>query len=193
MHSFHVTFIHNLISDAYTNKQIGKITEALMSKIFPITEFDSMTLPASMHIFKAIIPFMDYNLQRTTSTFVRANELMHTINFYKNPSSVRAFSSCSNDFRISANSSMQDILSNDNIINMIMKYCPEETENMINQFRNYSKMSDLFNMYNSTSKNMNGFTFDEKNVMNPSQQKLYNEYIHQLDEIDLSQMQNRTR
>ena len=162
-----------------------------MSKIFPITEFDSMTLPASLQIFKAIIPFMDYNLQRSTSTLIRANELIHTMNFYKSPANARCFKSCSSNFQISANSSIQEIISNENIINTIMKYCPEETENMINQFRSYSTMSDLFSKYNNSSRNTSGFTFNESAMLNPVQQKLYNEYIHQLDEIDLSQTKNK--
>ncbi|MDO5402387.1 MAG: hypothetical protein Q4F11_03010 [Eubacteriales bacterium] len=157
-----------------------------MAKIYPITEFDSITLPAMLQIFKAIIPFMDYDMQRSISTVIRADELIHTINFYKSPANCKCFKSCSSDFCISSSSSIQEILNNEKILNMILKYCPEEAENMLNQFKSFSSMSDLFNVFHQGSTNANGFTFDEKTLLNPSQQNLYNQYIHQLDQIDLS-------
>lgn len=172
-----------------------------MSKIYPITEFDSMTLPGSLQIFKALIPFMDYDMQCLVSKLIRTNELIHTMNFYKTPANCRCFKSCSSDCQISFHSSVQDILNNDNILNMIIRYCPEETENMFHQFKNFSKMSDLFSMFNpapgnstdSANQSASGFTMDESALLNPSQQKLYNEFIHKLDEIDLFQEKNTQR
>lgn len=157
-----------------------------MPKIYPITEFDAMTLPATLQIFKSIIPFMDYDMQRSISTVIRANELIHTMNFYKSPANCKVFKSCSSDFRISRSSSIQEILSNENILSMVLRYCPEETENMLNQLKGFLSMSDLFNVFHQNGSGAGGFTFDEKALLNPSQQKLYSQYIHELDQIDLS-------
>lgn len=162
-----------------------------MSKTYPITEFDSMTLPSTLQIFKAMIPFMDYEMQRSFATVIRTNELIHTMKFYQSPLNCKCFKSCNSNFHISNSSSIQDIIGNENILNIIMKYCSEETEKLFNQFRNFSNMSDLFNTFNVNPITPGGFVFDEKTLLNPSQQNLYNQYIHQLDEIDLSKNQNK--
>lgn len=173
-----------------------------MAKKLPITPFDLITLPQSMQMFKAIIPYMDYNLQKNLSMLIRMNEFEQTMHFYNSPHSRNAFKSCSSN--ISFNSgSINDFFSNPEIVNSILIYCPEKYASMINNFRNFSTMSDLFNSFNDNSQKGNDVhspsSFDFSNIfsgnkngsdiifnkfMNPEQQKMYNKYLEELDQIE---------
>lgn len=159
-----------------------------MPKQFPITEFDMLTLPDYLQILKAVVPFMEYGMQRHISMLIRANELKHTIDFYKNPLNCNSFKSCNGCAGISSESSLTDILNNEALMNTVIQYCPENISNMISTFKNFSKMSDLFNLYNTFSganNNDNSSSNPMSSFMNASQQKMYDDYIKQLDHLDL--------
>ena len=80
------------------------------------------------------------------SMLIRANELKHTLSFYNSTYSCNTFKTCSNSSGINANTSLNDILNNEAIMKTIMAYCPDNIEQLINTYRNFSKMSDMLGM-----------------------------------------------
>lgn len=186
-----------------------------MAKQLPVTEFDILTLPDYLQLFKALIPFMEYGMQKKLSMLIRANELKHTLSFYNSPYSCNTFKTCSNSSGINANTSLNDILNNEAIMKTIMAYCPDNIEQLINTYRNFSKMSDMFgmmDMFNNASSNefnnnnsndnseFNNFNNNTgsgefnnisiNNILNSSQKDMYNEYIKQLDKLDFNDGNN---
>lgn len=118
-----------------------------MSRNIPITEFDTLTVNPSMQILKALIPFLDYPLQRQVSLIIRVTELQQTMKFFSNPSSVSVFSSSGVGYADKIHS-IDDIFNNEKLLDSLLVYCPENYASMIKTFRQFSKMSDLFNIIN---------------------------------------------
>lgn len=193
-----------------------------MSKSIPMTEFDMITQPDYIQLLKAILPFMEYNMQRSISTLIRTSELKNTIRFYSSPVNCNIFKSCCNSSGINFNTPISEILGNEQLINTVKTYCSGNIVNMINTYRNLNKMSDMFNMmdiFNNSSSNNSSSNNDEihndknnndgnnnyksnssintsdmiGNIMNSSQKDLYNEYIKQLDSLDFNVSQNESR
>lgn len=193
-----------------------------MSKSIPMTEFDMITQPDYIQLLKAILPFMEYNMQRSISTLIRTSELKNTIRFYSSPINCNIFKSCCNSSGINFNTPISEILGNEQLINTVKTYCSGNIVNMINTYRNLNKMSDMFNMmdiFNNSSSNNSSSNNDEihndknnndgnnnyksnssintsdmlGNIMNSSQKDLYNEYIKQLDSLDFNVSQNESR
>lgn len=127
-----------------------------MSKSIPMTEFDMITQPDYIQLLKAILPFMEYNMQRSISTLIRTSELKNTIRFYSSPVNCNIFKSCCNSSGINFNTPINEILGNEQLINTVKTYCSGNIVNMINTYRNLNKMSDMFNMmdiFNNSSSN----------------------------------------
>ena len=193
-----------------------------MSKSIPMTEFDMITQPDYIQLLKAILPFMEYNMQRRISTLIRTSELKNTIRFYNSPINCNIFKSCCNSSGINFNTPISEILGNEQLINTVKTYCSGNIVNMINTYRNLNKMSDMFNMmdiFNNSSSNNSSNNNDEihndknnndgnnnyksnssintsdmlGNIMNSNQKDLYNEYIIQLDSLDFNVSQNESR
>ena len=184
-----------------------------MSKSIPMTEFDMITQPDYIQLLKAILPFMEYNMQRRISTLIRTSELKNTIRFYNSPINCNIFKSCCNSSGINFNTPISEILGNEQLINTVTTYCSGNIVNMINTYRNLNKMSDMFNMMdifnnissnndeicnnkNNNYENSNSFLNASDmlgNIMNSSQRDLYNEYIRQLDSLDFNVSQNESR
>ena len=193
-----------------------------MSKSIPMTEFDMITQPDYIQLLKAILPFMEYNMQRSISTLIRTSELKNTIRFYSSPVNCNIFKSCCNSSGINFNTPISEILGNEQLINTVKTYCSGNIVNMINTYRNLNKMSDMFNMmdiFNNSSSNNSSSNNDEihndknnndgnnnyksnssintsdmlGNIMNSSQKDLYNEYIKQLDSLDFNVSLNESR
>lgn len=193
-----------------------------MSKSIPMTEFDMITQPDYIQLLKAILPFMEYNMQRRISTLIRTSELKNTIRFYNSPINCNIFKSCCNSSGINFNTPISEILGNEQLINTVTTYCSGNIVNMINTYRNLNKMSDMFNMmdiFNNISSNNSSNNNDEihndknnndgnnnyksnssintsdmlGNIMNSNQKDLYNEYIKQLDSLDFNVSQNESR
>lgn len=193
-----------------------------MSKSIPMTEFDMITQPDYIQLLKAILPFMEYNMQRSISTLIRTSELKNTMRFYSSPVNCNIFKSCCNSSGINFNTPISEILGNEQLINAVKTYCSGNIVNMINTYRNLNKMSDMFNMmdiFNNSSSNNSSSNNDEihndknnndgnnnyksnssintsdmlGNIMNSSQKDLYNEYIKQLDSLDFNVSQNESR
>ncbi len=115
-----------------------------MAKELPITEFDLRTVDESTQMFKAMIPFLDYQLQKPLSFIIRMNEFSQTMRFYNRPhGALRGQSSHSYI------SSVNDIFTNDDFLNTVMPYCPEKYAAMIEQFRSFSKVSEMMNLFQS--------------------------------------------
>ena len=193
-----------------------------MSKSIPMTEYDMITQPDYIQLLKAILPFMEYNMQRSISTLIRTSELKNTMRFYSSPVNCNIFKSCCNSSGINFNTPISEILGNEQLINTVKTYCSGNIVNMINTYRNLNKMSDMFNMmdiFNNSSSNNSSSNNDEihndknnndgnnnyksnssintsdmlGNIMNSSQKDLYNEYIKQLDSLDFNVSQNESR
>ena len=193
-----------------------------MSKSIPMTEFDMITQPDYIQLLKAILPFMEYNMQRSISTLIRTSELKNTIRFYSSPVNCNIFKSCCNSSGINFNTPISEILGNEQLINTVKTYCSGNIVNMINTYRSLNKMSDMFNMmdiFNNSSSNNSSSNNDEihndknnndgnnnyksnssintsdmlGNIMNSNQKDLYNEYIKQLDSLDFNVSQNESR
>lgn len=193
-----------------------------MSKSIPMTEFDMITQPDYIQLLKAILPFMEYNMQRSISTLIRTSELKNTIRFYSSPVNCNIFKSCCNSSGINFNTPISEILGNEQLINTVKTYCSGNIVNTINTYRNLNKMSDMFNMmdiFNNSSSNNSSSNNDEihndknnndgnnnyksnssintsdmlGNIMNSNQKDLYNEYIKQLDSLDFNVSQNESR
>ncbi len=122
-----------------------------MAHELPLTEFDSFTVNQALQMFKAMIPFLDYPLQRTLSLFIRINELWQTMRFYSSPKNLSVFSACSLSSAEHSSQtvhSVNDILQNDQLLDTVLKYCPEQYASMIRGYRQFSKMSELMNAMN---------------------------------------------
>lgn len=135
-----------------------------MSKSIPMTEFDMITQPDYIQLLKAILPFMEYNMQRSISTLIRTSELKNTIRFYSSPVNCNIFKSCCNSSGINFNTPISEILGNEQLINTVKTYCSGNIVNMINTYRNLNKMSDMFNMmdiFNNSSSNNSSNNNDE--------------------------------
>lgn len=135
-----------------------------MSKSIPMTEFDMITQPDYIQLLKAILPFMEYNMQRSISTLIRTSELKNTIRFYSSPVNCNIFKSCCNSSGINFNTPINEILGNEQLINTVKTYCSGNIVNMINTYRNLNNMSDMFNMmdiFNNSSSNNSSNNNDE--------------------------------
>ena len=135
-----------------------------MSKSIPMTEFDMITQPDYIQLLKAILPFMEYNMQRSISTLIRTSELKNTRRFYSSPVNCNIFKSCCNSSGINFNTPINEILGNEQLINTVKTYCSGNIVNMINTYRNLNKMSDMFNMmdiFNNSSSNNSSNNNDE--------------------------------
>lgn len=110
--------------------------------IIPITDFDKTTLSDSIQMTKAIIPFLDFSMQRTFSMMIRMQEMMQTMEFYNNSLHATQISS-SGKYKFSL----------ENIAAAISPYCSSDMRNMINTFSNFSQMSNIYNMYHDMEQN----------------------------------------
>ena len=211
-----------------------------MAEKLPITTFDMLTLPVNLQMFKAMIPFFDYPLSKMLSMIIRINELNYTIQYYRYPRRAPMFAASSDGSFTTPANSISALLENEQFVNAILPYCPPEYANIIKNFKNFSKMSELFNIANAMNSGENrdpgsetnqGMDFginpailsglfsgmtgakdmtndtpaensgdntsepppaDQNssmnnalnNLMNPEQQKMYDEYIKQLDFLD---------
>ena len=176
-----------------------------MAKQLPVTEFDILTLPDYLQLFKALIPFMEYGMQKKLSMLIRANELKHTLSFYNSPYSCNTFKTCSNSSGINANTSLNDILNNEAIMKTIMDMfnnaSGDNSFNNVNSSGFNNASSNEFNNNNSNDNsefsNFNNTTgsggfnnININNILNSSQKDMYNEYIKQLDKLDFNDSNN---
>jgi hypothetical protein len=119
-----------------------------MAKELPITEFDLATLSESTQMLKAMIPFLDFELQKSFSMIIRITELQQTMEFYNNPYNYNAFSACNAGPAQKPVRSLQDIMNNEKLINTVLVYCPQNIAPMIKNAIQFSKISELMNLLN---------------------------------------------
>lgn len=105
-------------------------------KPLPLTEFDRVTVSESTQMIKAVIPFLDASTKQTISVFIRFQELMQTIEFFKKPFHTESTSSFNR-----SNYTMQDILY------VVMPYLSKSNEDTFNMFQNFMEMFNVINMY----------------------------------------------
>ena len=178
-----------------------------MEKKAPLTDFDLNTTPWMIQMAKAALPFFDYNIQRQLSLIIRCMELRFTINYYKGANGIYT---CNNGFTPAGfdMKSIIELMNNKNFQDCISPYCPPMLINIIRNYKTFSAMSDIFKNFNSEGEG-GAPTFDMSNLFNsvnsgrkaesefnftdPSsmlmsnmskqQQKLYDEYLKELDNI----------
>ncbi len=116
----------------------------------PLTEFDIVTIPSSFQIMKAMLPFLDINLQKSLSLIIRFMELKQTIDFFNYASNITSMSNSNKNISTDNEKSnfLLNLLNNDDFMNSIAPYLPENYKSMISGFKMFSSMSDLFNQNN---------------------------------------------
>lgn len=129
-----------------------------------LTEFDQLTLGNSTQMLKAILPFFDYNTQKTLSMIIRLKELISTIEFYKNVTCISSFSNTQLNSPV-------------DLFKAIKAFCPSngispETLKMFSQF-----------MQSNSTKTTPEASFMES-ILNESQMNTYNEYMKAFDKMN---------
>ncbi|MGN0407632.1 MAG: hypothetical protein ACI4EJ_05185 [Bacteroides sp.] len=97
----------------------------------PMTEFDMVTLDDSTQMIKALIPYLDFSIQKNMAVMVRIKELTDTIRCY---SEGRIFPD-----RSGAGS--------EEIIAALGRYCPPDIRNSLNMMTQMMQFSNAMNMY----------------------------------------------
>lgn len=141
-----------------------------MTKKTPITFFDILTINQTTQMLKALIPFLDFDIQKNLAMIIRINEFNQTMAFFNDTKNFCKIRSCIKAPIITLHSSLDNILCNDEIINTIYPYCPENYAQILKNYKNFSKMSDIMNILNENpsfceniNKQTNGFP-DLKNI-----------------------------
>lgn len=124
-----------------------------MAKNIPLTEFDLITISPLVQVAKAVIPFLDLQTQKTFSFMIRFYELQQTIQFFNKTSNKNPFECGITNPHCTTIHSFNDILSNEEILDTVIKYSPETYASMINGYRQFSKMSQMMDIFNSTGTN----------------------------------------
>lgn len=135
-----------------------------MDKKTPITLFDILTINQSLQMLKAILPFLDFDLQKNLALIIRINELRQTMDFFSDTKNFCTIRSCVNSPIITLYSSLDNILCNDEIINTIMPYCPENYVGFIKNYKQFSKMSDVINLLNKSGILFSNDTDSSQNI-----------------------------
>ncbi|MCI8428123.1 MAG: hypothetical protein HFJ03_11455 [Lachnospira sp.] len=116
----------------------------------PLTEFDIVTIPSSFQMMKAMLPFLDINLQKNLSLIIRFMELKQTIDFFNYASNITSMSNSTKTISTDNENSnfLLNLLNNDDFMNSIAPYLPENYKSMISGFKMFSSMSELLNQSN---------------------------------------------
>ena len=119
----------------------------------PLTEFDIVTIPSSFQMMKAMLPFLDINLQKNLSLIIRFMELKQTIDFFNYASNITSMSNSTKTISTDNENSnfLLNLLNNDDFMNSIAPYLPENYKSMISGFKMFSSMSELFKSTSSTA------------------------------------------
>lgn len=141
-----------------------KEMEIIMDNKTPITLFDILTINQSLQMLKAILPFLDFDLQKNLALIIRINELRQTMDFFSDTKNFCTIRSCVNSPIITLYSSLDNILCNDEIINTIMPYCPENYVGFIKNYKQFSKMSDVINLLNKSGILFSNDTDNSQNI-----------------------------
>lgn len=99
----------------------------------PMTEFDIITTDDTTQMMKAIIPYIDFPLQKNMAIMIRIKELQDTI---------RCYSSSQRIFLNKASCGSNDMM------DALCKYGPPDIASGINTIRQMSQFSDIMKMYN---------------------------------------------
>lgn len=116
----------------------------------PLTEFDIVTIPSSFQMMKAMLPFLDINLQKNLSLIIRFMELKQTIDFFNYASNITSMSNSTKTISTDNENSnfLLNLLNNDDFMNSVAPYLPENYKSMISGFKMFSSMSELLNQSN---------------------------------------------
>ncbi len=111
-----------------------------------LTEFDKATIADSTQLIKAIIPYMDANMQRNISFFIRFIEMKQTINYYSH-------NIIQSDVASASLNNPGSLFKNPEIFTSIKKCCPESQLQFISTIESWLKMTDVINMYQNMEQN----------------------------------------
>ncbi len=170
-----------------------------MDKNTPITSFDLNTTPWLLQMAKAALPFFDIGTQRQLSLMIRFLEFRFTLNYFKYDNGIYQCSFNQSGINIPY---LKELISNEDFLNCISPYCPPMIFSLMRNYKTFASMSDIFKDYNMTDmKNFFTGKGGENNSsqasadtatdpgamfmanMSKEQQKLYDEYLSQLDNI----------
>lgn len=108
----------------------------------PLTEFDQETLSESTQMTKALIPFLNFQMQKTLSIIIRFQELMQTIDYFKKP-----IHQTSGSVFHKSDASMDEILK------AVGHYCGKSYAKNFDMILNIMKMTNVVNMYKDMEQN----------------------------------------
>ena len=110
-----------------------KCSENIEENMEAILAFDTLYTTNHMKILKLLIPYLESEHQKKLAVFIKWQELMFTLNFFKQYSA----SLYSPDFKQSKK------LDLNNLISLLTPYCNESEKAIISQF---SQMQNMMNM-----------------------------------------------
>lgn len=110
-----------------------KCSENIEENTEAILAFDTLYTTNHMKILKLLIPYLESEHQKKLAVFIKWQELMFTLNFFKQYSA----SLYSPDFKQSKKMDLNTL------IPLLMPYCNESEKNIISQF---SQMQNMMNM-----------------------------------------------
>ena len=110
-----------------------KCSENIEENMEAILAFDMLYTTNHMKILKLLIPYLESEHQKKLAVFIKWQELMFTLNFFKQYSA----SLYSPDFKQSKK------LDLNNLISLLTPYCNESEKAIISQF---SQMQNMMNM-----------------------------------------------
>lgn len=171
-----------------------KCSENIEENTEAILAFDTLYTTNHMKILKLLIPYLKSENQKKLAIFIKWQELMFTLNFFKQYSA----SLYSPDFKQSKK------LDLNSLIPLLTPYCNESEKNIISQF---SQMQNMMNMMeqvqaympmiqqfmssmsgdgnDSNGMNLNGLDLSEnnimdmlKNMMSEEQQEMFSMFMN---------------
>ncbi|GEM_PF-206869 len=132
-----------------------------MEKNPPITTFDMLSTNPFLQLFKAMLPFFDFPTQKKMAYLVRIQELQQTFAFYQNLQNAHAIRSCVSSPIMSANKSLSELLEDENFIQAVLPYCPAPYRSILQNYKQFSKVSELMQQFSSDGTNNFPMNFSE--------------------------------
>lgn len=134
------------------------------------TTYNDVSNAHALELLQAVIPHTNVHEQKFFSIFIKANELINTINFFK--ASEKSMEICSfEDNSSDTQSTFFDML------NDIKKVATDEEKAKIEQIISLSNMLKTYNIFQGSFKQTSGSPSDIlMSFLSPSQQEVFNTY-----------------
>ena len=133
-----------------------KCSENIEENMEAILAFDMLYTTNHMKILKLLIPYLESEHQKKLAVFIKWQELMFTLNFFKQYSA----SLYSPDFKQSKK------LDLNNLISLLTPYCNESEKAIISQFSQMQNMMEQMKVYMPMIQHFMSSMSDEGNHSN---------------------------